>query len=326
MAKLPLAKWRRLVFALESRAKIRAMNGDAKGALEDVTACYRFGSDVRKGMLLTEHLVGVAIQGLAIVTAFQVLDKTKLDAALLQSFQNRMTELSKGSSAPPTMAGEKLLALDAIQSVCGTATGPTNRQIDDVAAAMLAAQVATLTGERLTPEQVQANLSKSTSEELTQLVEKNYAYYDSIIAKTPFQWKREGIDAPFQKRNEEMGQANLVLSLLSPSVGRISQMTARSSVHADALVTVLGLLRYKSDKGGLPADLKALLATGYIPALPMDPFGDGPLIYKIAGSRFTLYSQGIDLDDDNGKHAEDWGEAGQDGDYVFWPVQPIKSR
>ena len=63
----------------------------------------------------------------------------------------------------------------------------------------------------------------------------------------------------------------------------------------------------------------------------MDPYGDGPLVYRKEGESFTLYSRGCDFEDDGGKaFANDlWGEnnadkngpGGPDGDRVFWPVQ-----
>jgi hypothetical protein len=52
----------------------------------------------------------------------------------------------------------------------------------------------------------------------------------------------------------------------------------------------------------------------------MDPYSDGPLVYRRQGGDFILYSFGADFDDDGGVHSR-WGDSHQGGDQVFWPVQ-----
>ncbi len=58
--------------------------------------------------------------------------------------------------------------------------------------------------------------------------------------------------------------------------------------------------------------------------LPMDPYSDGPLVYRKTESGFLLYSLGINLTDDGGKlgigrdsKPRMWMD---NGDWIFWPV------
>ena len=61
----------------------------------------------------------------------------------------------------------------------------------------------------------------------------------------------------------------------------------------------------------------------------IDPYTGKQFIYRTTGGGFTLYSAGIDRDDDGGAHHDRFGERGKndstgplppDGDHVFWPI------
>ncbi len=60
----------------------------------------------------------------------------------------------------------------------------------------------------------------------------------------------------------------------------------------------------------------------------VDPFSGNSLVYKRTRDGFTLYSVGLDQDDDGGRHHPQFGEftdgRKHDGDYVFWPPVPLE--
>ena len=68
--------------------------------------------------------------------------------------------------------------------------------------------------------------------------------------------------------------------------------------------------------------MPVLVETGYLNALPDDPYSDGPLRYQRRGDDFVLYSLGGDFDDDGGKQhpKHPWNRGKDGGDRVFWPV------
>lgn len=97
------------------------------------------------------------------------------------------------------------------------------------------------------------------------------------------------------------------------------------ALHQAAL-TVLALKRYAIENIEFPKTLDMLTRKGYIKILPDDPYSDGILRYKQQGEDFILYSLGVDFDDDEGKkNPKDiwslWSERGNNGDWVFWPVE-----
>ena len=90
------------------------------------------------------------------------------------------------------------------------------------------------------------------------------------------------------------------------------------------LLTMLALARFEKDKGKYPENLRAVVETGYLEQLPIDPYSDGTLVYKRTDDGFLLYSFGTNLKDDGGKlglgrngKPRMWAD---NGDWVFWPV------
>lgn len=61
----------------------------------------------------------------------------------------------------------------------------------------------------------------------------------------------------------------------------------------------LALRLYRAEHGSFPAQLSALVPR-YLDALPLDPFNGQPLIYRLQGASYLLYSVGPDGKDDGG--------------------------
>jgi hypothetical protein len=62
----------------------------------------------------------------------------------------------------------------------------------------------------------------------------------------------------------------------------------------------LAVRRFQDQHGNFP-DKLAKLIPNELPALPLDPFTQQPLVYRMAGSEFTLYSVGRDRHDNGGQ-------------------------
>jgi len=76
----------------------------------------------------------------------------------------------------------------------------------------------------------------------------------------------------------------------------------RVVVHERLLMTELALRCYQSEKSRLPAALGELVPS-YLSKVPEDPFSGRPLIYRLQGQNWLLYSVGLDGSDDGGKPA-----------------------
>jgi len=74
----------------------------------------------------------------------------------------------------------------------------------------------------------------------------------------------------------------------------------RIVAHLRLLIAELALRCYQSDKARAPTSLEQLVP-GYLQRVPVDPFRDNPMIYRVKGTNWLLYSVGEDGVDDGGK-------------------------
>jgi len=314
-----------LFTALVVRMRLRAADGDVTGAVDDLLLCYRFGSDMKSRPLMTDQLLGVAIQAQSLRTGFQILGRTKVSRELRDTLQTRLAALSKDQDFIIDLRGDELAALDTLQTVY--AKLPANYKDFDVNSVDLAqrqrmdkaaVEVSRILKLDLTTQEFLASVTSDPPDQLAQKVRMCYAYYDMVRTKTPWQWRREYIDF-FADVRDIIG-GNLLLYALVPAVQQQAQICARGRATRDALMATLAILKYRDDKGALPDDLETLVSAGYLPGLPMDPYSDKPLICRRTDGDFTLYSRALNCRDNGGKPSN-WGQDLVDGDQVFWPIQ-----
>jgi hypothetical protein len=322
-----LAGVRLLVFALILQTELEATEGNTEGAAEDVLAGCRFALDVRRRLMLIEQMVGGAASNHILSTGFQVLGRCTLHPSLLQRLQKRLMELSQDPTWLIDLRGEEIATLDTLQEICVRVQAGRDKRNMEVINRILSQtwtkQNVDLETE-LTAEQVYSLVQGHAPEDLAGRVKKGYAYFETLLAKTPFEWKKETVDA--DRHWKELMGGNQLLSLMAPPVARVSELSFRMRAQRDALITTLALLRYKTDKGSFPADLQKLVSAGYTDQAPMDPYSDQPLVCKRTENNFILYSLGADFKDDGGKHDRSWGQGEQGADYVFWPIQAVAAQ
>jgi hypothetical protein len=101
--------------------------------------------------------------------------------------------------------------------------------------------------------------------------------------------------------------------LLKPAVASARQSDQRGSSLLRLLAVKLALRAYSLDHpdAPLPASLDSL-APGYLQAVPDDPFGKGPLKFKVQGGSVRVYSLGADGRDDDGAPPASKYESGGD--------------
>lgn len=78
------------------------------------------------------------------------------------------------------------------------------------------------------------------------------------------------------------------------------------------LIADLAVRAYQLKYGKLPESLDAVVPE-FVPAVPRDPFGSGPMRYRKLEKGYILYSVGPDGDDDSGRWLSD---SNWDGDYA----------
>ena len=151
-------------------------------------------------------------------------------------------------------------------------------------------------------------------------IDKYFGRFAEILTETPWELRDETIDDQLWN---EVNITPLVLKIQTPALERVGQIAWRLKSGREALLTVLAVKRYEKEKGGYPAGLDELVEADYLKKLPMDPYSDGPLVYRRTESGFLLYSLGTNLTDEGGELGLRGGKRrmwSDDGDWIFWPV------
>ena len=311
-----LRKLRTAVYLLGLRARLIASKGQIRPALQDVIDTCKMGAHLKGPKTLVEQLAGISIRTLAAQDAFQILDKTHPSPNLLQDFQNQLEMLSARHTHTIDFTFDKLMVYDNIQRMF-TDDGKGGGHVYGTRASENTEHLESLWGWEITPEKNES-FKRLERQQTTELADKLYLYFADIAKKTPAQLHSQGLD-PVESL-EQMTKDDPLLHTLAPAFNRAAELSYRAKATTDALITTLSLLRHKADKACFPDSLKQLLKTGYLKELSIDPYSDGPLVYRRIDDNFTLYSLGADFDDDGGTPSK-WGEGEGCGDQVFWPVE-----
>ena len=265
-----LKEIRELAFILEARAKLQAEKGNINSVINDIVTLYKFGTHISEGpKQLIEKLMGIAIKGISIKTAFNVIDKKMVNSALMKNLADRFKQLTADYDEPYDIRGEKIFMQQQVENE------PSNRFY-------------------------------------TKYLNSTLEYLDMIAVMPPLKLHNE--------KAALTSKTNPWVETLVPAIARAIQNEYCSRAEIKSLITTLAILRYNSDKNGYPATLSELISAGYLKELPIDPFGDKPLVYKRTQEGFILYSYGADFDDDGGQHSK-WDIGVKGGDQVFWPVE-----
>ncbi len=325
-----LRNFRTAAYSLELEARLLAGKGQWNAALEDVIYIYKMGSHLQRLQGSIETSWGMSFKTISINNVFTILNRHKLDAKMLDHFQKELEREISKNQMELDFTGEKLYVYDFIQRIF-TDNGKGNGSLIPRKAYEIIQPtiVSTLSPSESMMERYHrdrylesfwAAFVGPDRLKTVQMVDEYFLYVDTLKPLTPWQLRNKGIDS--KEQHHDMLK-DCYLSQCVPDIGffyHLIEWFQRQKTEESALITTIAILRYKEDKDSLPESLDHLVSAGYLKQLPMDPYSDGPLVYKRQGSDFILYSLGVDFDDDGGVHSE-WGKYSQGGDQVFWPVR-----
>lgn len=132
------------------------------------------------------------------------------------------------------------------------------------------------------------------------------------------------IDKLSRRRPPKWNIAAVFPPIMVPSILRAFELDARIVTLQRGNRTALAIFDRQLETGTLPESLEFLTGDDVT-----DPYTGKPFFYRKTAEGFTLYSAGVDRDDDGGAHDEHFGEPRgkrsrsnprPDGDYVFWPL------
>ena len=301
---------RRLADAFCRRARVKAARGQFKDAFSDLGMCYRYGMHWSGARAVFEQLAGITIIALSNSAALQILDNTNAPVEQLKEFQQQLEKLSAEYPHTIDFTIERVIMYDRAQGLFTDYSSGLPR----ISQAQLDKMKSML---KLSEQQMQ-DLKQVDGPNTLKVADKVYDYLGEAAGKTPWQLRKEKQN--LKETTHQMTKDNPLVPIFLPAADRVTELSWRSKAATDALITTLAILRYKTDKGKLPDKLDQLVSKAYLKQLPMDPYSDKPLVYKKTCDNFTLYSLGVDFDDDSGARSN-WGEGQKGGDRTFWPVE-----
>lgn len=309
------------------QAKLKARDGQIQAAFDDLLACYRVGWHLRGPRTLIEQVVGIALQALAVENSRVVLSTCKIDERLLMNFQQHIEDVMPSDSDIADFQVERFMIRDMIQR-CFTDDGKgSGRMIPRML-------TNSLSGDGIFPNNCELALAliSANRKKMTDRFEGLYDKMQVWATMTPWQINEENVHELMESEFE--GSSNLekvryfAYYILTPVMLKVSETPYRLKVQTEGLVTTIALLRYYEETEQYPENLSQLTEAGYMEDIPMDPYSDGPLVYRRTEDGFTLYSVGMNFKDDGGKPGRYkygtfwlWQD---EGDAVLWPVEYSK--
>lgn len=285
-----LADFRGLVRLLAMEAEVRRIEGNYAAAADSALDALRVGRDAATQRILLSGLVGIACEAIA----FASLDETipGLSAAECRSVAARLLEIEK-TRVPVAewLIGEEPIARRYFKQIV---IDPKKRE------------------ELLAQLKEQPQLAPGAEKVLEELGPKGW----EDIGKT-YEALRQYAALPRSKRPAEPAVPdNTFMKMIVPSVSIVVFKADQSLTAYHLHETELAVRAYLLENQRLPESLTALVPE-YLPAVPSDPFGDGPVRVRASTNCLLIYSVGPDGVDDGGRrHEGDFPTPNSKGDIV----------
>ncbi|MCA9135328.1 MAG: hypothetical protein KDB00_01180 [Planctomycetales bacterium] len=98
-------------------------------------------------------------------------------------------------------------------------------------------------------------------------------------------------------------RAEDVRTLATPALEATKDSIDRRDATHRLLMVEMAIALFRQRAGRFPVDL-AELVPDFLASIPIDPYSDKPLIYRIEGDGYVMYSTGTDGDDDGGSFGD----------------------
>jgi hypothetical protein len=327
--------------ALTARAMLKLGDGRPDEAWDDLLACHRLARLSGHGATLVEMLVAIAIDGVAAVGDRALLAQGDLSAAQARRMYDDLQKLGPlPKSADAIDLGERFMFHDCVQTMAAKGLGELNsitgviegkpkstlsQIFSSLATAAVDWDVILRMGNTWYDRMVAAHRLPNRDERRAAMDEIDMDLHKLAKgAKDPaaLAW---AILAGGQVISERMGQ--VFIALLLPAVNAAASAEERGAMNLEIVKLGCLLAAYRAEQGKYPAAL-ADLAPKYATKIPLDLFSGKPLVYKLQGGGYVLYSVGANGKDDGGLSYEDREHAPDGaGNYDDLVVQvPLKKR
>lgn len=322
-----LAEIRHLTHLTCCRARLEAMDGNISNATKDIETIYRVGNHFSGPRQTVEQMVGISVKAQAIETFLMIVQNTRIDRKEREYLYNSLKKYIDDEKFTPDLLAMKLMCLDCLQRMY-IFNQDSQRVMDEQSSRKqlillrLHCQGLMMLGYVSIKQPHKSELVQMDYEKAKDLLTKGLEQLERVMALEAWQL------------NETMNQEQGILQSIQEShpllnILAVEAINLKFSAHerlraqARALDMIMSILTFKENKGRLPLNLSELQEAGLLEKVPIDPFSGKPIEYKKLNDNFTVYSYGLDFDDDGGKRRSfgDFPFNEQNGDLVAWPVK-----
>jgi len=268
-----LARARFLAFVLVADARVRAADGDTRGALERCLMTDEFARHIGDDTLIS-YLVSIAVRDVGYRCMKDVMGQASGDVALLEWLKRELATTSEGAVTPMrSLKIEREIALSTLRMENAEQYAHLAAPGDEEKQKAILAQVS---------EEMFARARQIYSECSVEGV-------DMMGSSMPYAEAHVRLKA-LADRFDPNDAASGASRALAPALGSILSVKVRSEAYANAMHAGVEICLQKARSGKLPATLPA--------GLPKDPYSGEDFAYERTGDGFVLRCRRRDLDKD----------------------------
>jgi len=265
------------------RSQSQRARGDIEGALESIDAIFAASDSLSHQLLLVEHLVRLAIFGVALKEAQELIGEQKLSNEQLTDLQKRLTSSDVQAALTRALYGERAMSYLTFQNLDTLAKSQP----------LKGRQLVLDTGGKLTrPADCLMSL-----ELFAETIDASHQLFPAAL--TQVQEVESRLKTMVGSRNPlHKVQYRYTLALF-PAARAAFEADGRALASRDALIAAIAAERHRLKHGTYPSRLDELVPD-FLPAIPIDPFDGRPLRFVRSDDGLRIYSVGRNRKDDGG--------------------------
>jgi len=263
-------------------ALFSAERGDVEGALKRLGAGFRFASKITGEGPLIAGLVAIAEQKLFVFGLVRVAEGRAVETDLLLRALQDFEPGTWKNLLFESLRGERVFFVDAGRLMFRGGPGGEEALVGKIG---LGEKLLLWLGRPLIKRDLIRGVLK----------------YEDVEAQArrPF-YETKGFLEEYEREITTLPWTAVLSRIAMPNIGAAFLKQAALEALALAARTGLACKIYRNQNGRYPADLAALVP-GILPEVPVDPFTGKPLVYRLEGEGFIVYSLGSNEKDDGGR-------------------------
>ena len=296
-------------------ARYKASQGNIDGALQHLADLHMMGVHRGSGdTSLLQQLSGVGTCEISYRAVLTILNRCNVEAGALNRLRTVFVSRLAQIEMPRFTQSALLVELDAIQKVF-TDDGRQDGRLIPRELCRIRKEFVPYSKPLPYSRALWICLTHPTRKDTVDLCKDFWEAANKLTGTPP--WQLRARSTTYEDELVPRLAGNFFLKDGSDVLARFIEFGWRRKAYHEAVVTILAIQAFEAEKGRLPNSLAELEAESF-PSVPIDPYSGKPLVYKVAGDDFILYSVGQDFADSGGLRSY-WGRDG--GDQVFWPVE-----